>query len=408
MYGYNKSCCAGGINDAWLLKLDLNGNIDWQKAYGTEGDDAAHSFLQTQDGKFIVGGGTGSLSYAWILELESDGTIAWQKKYDGNNYEYFMSIDQTSDEHYIAAGLTKSYGAGNSDAWVLKLDTDGEVAGCSDVKDNVFSITDTDVSAQDTNANIQNTSITPFETNVIAQNAPVPRSFVCGNPNASAGGPYLVALGYETQLDGTCVYPDFQEPLTFLWSPDDNLDDPTVEDPYYNTYSLTTAGIEDLTFTCEDSKNNSDTDSTTVVVYDPDGGFVTGGGWIESPEGSYMPDPPLAGKANFGFVSKYKKGATVPTGQTEFQFHMADLNFHSDSYQWLIVTGNNFARFKGSGTINEMGDYKFMLWAGDGEPDTFRIRIWEEDEITAVETDVYDNGMDQEIGGGSIVVHTKK
>ena len=160
VYGYNKSCCAGGINDAWLLKHDLNGNIDWQKAYGTEGDDAAHSFLQTQDGKFIVGGGTGSLSYAWILELESDGTIAWQKKYDGNNYEYFMSIDQTSDEHYIAAGLTKSYGAGNSDAWVLKLDTDGEVAGCSDVKDNVFSITDTDVSAQDTNANIQNTSIT--------------------------------------------------------------------------------------------------------------------------------------------------------------------------------------------------------------------------------------------------------
>jgi len=53
-----------------------------------------------------------------------------------------------------------------------------------------------------------------------------------------------------------------------------------------------------------------------------------------------------------------------------------------------------------------MGDYKFMLWAGDKEPDTFRIKIWwEEGEDEYV---VYDNGMDQVIGGGSIVVHTKK
>ena len=47
-----------------------------------------------------------------------------------------------------------------------------------------------------------------------------------------------------------------------------------------------------------------------------------------------------------------------------------------------------------------------MLWAGDDMPDTFRIRIWEEDE-SGVETDVYDNGFDQAIGGGSIVIHTK-
>jgi hypothetical protein len=48
-----------------------------------------------------------------------------------------------------------------------------------------------------------------------------------------------------------------------------------------------------------------------------------------------------------------------------------------------------------------------MLWAGDGEPDTFRIKIWEEDEYEN-ETVIYDNGMDQAIGGGSIVIHTKK
>ena len=66
-----------------------------------------------------------------------------------------------------------------------------------------------------------------------------------------------------------------------------------------------------------------------------------------------------------------------------------------------------FSRFKGSGTINGMGYYKFQVWAGDGEPDTFRIKIWMEDEITAAEIIIYDNGMNQPIGGGSIKIHDK-
>lgn len=137
-----------------------------------------------------------------------------------------------------------------------------------------------------------------------------------------------------------------------------------------------------------------------VVVYDPSAGFVTGGGWITSPAGAYAADPSLAGKATFGFVSKYKKGASIPTGNTEFQFRAAALNFHSTSYDWLVVTGSDYAKFKGTGTIDGMGEYKFQLWAGDNDPDTFRIKIWSEDG-----TVVYDNGMDQALGGGSIVVH---
>ena len=93
------------------------------------------------------------------------------------------------------------------------------------------------------------------------------------------------------------------------------------------------------------------------------------------------------------------------------QFRTADLNFHSSSYDWLVVTGSDYARFKGTGAINGEGEYKFMIWAGDGTDengsDTFRIRIWAEDEATGVETVVYDNGFDQIIGGGSIVIHAK-
>jgi predicted outer membrane repeat protein len=143
-----------------------------------------------------------------------------------------------------------------------------------------------------------------------------------------------------------------------------------------------------------------------VVVYDPEAGFVTGGGWFDSPAGAYRDDPSMQGQATFGFVSRYKKGADVPTGNTAFDFATGGLHFQSTSYEWLVVTGSDYAKFKGSGTINGWGDFKFMVWAGDGAPDTFRIKIWDELEDTGEDV-IYDNGSDQAIGGGSIVIHTK-
>ncbi len=171
------------------------------------------------------------------------------------------------------------------------------------------------------------------------------------------------------------------------------------------SHSYATPGVYSISMevTDKDGAGVGVTSESFLVIYDPEGGFVTGGGWIDSPPGALVADPSLAGKANFGFVSKYKKGANVPTGSTEFQFKTGDLNFHSSNYEWLVVTGGATARFKGSGTINGQGDYRFMIWATDSSPDTFRIRIWSED-AAGNETDVYDNGF-QEIGGGSIRVH---
>lgn len=63
-----------------------------------------------------------------------------------------------------------------------------------------------------------------------------------------------------------------------------------------------------------------------VAVYDPAAGFVTVGGWIMYPAGAYTANPDLTGKATFGFVAKYKKGANVPDGNTEFQNKAGDLN----------------------------------------------------------------------------------
>src|SRR6185503_12114220 len=123
------------------------------------------------------------------------------------------------------------------------------------------------------------------------------------------------------------------------------------------TRTFTTAGVYQVTLMVTDEcggtgeANTIDTLTALVVIYDPNGGFVTGGGWINSPVGAYVFDPSLTGKANFGFVSKYLKGATKPTGETEFQFKAGDLNFHSSSYDWLVVAGAK-GQYKGLGEIN--------------------------------------------------------
>jgi len=140
-----------------------------------------------------------------------------------------------------------------------------------------------------------------------------------------------------------------------------------------------------------------------VVVYDPAGGFVMGRGRVDSVAGSYMPDPSLEGVVTFSFVSRYRRGATVPTGNTGFRFRAGDLRFRSSTYEWLVVTGASTAMLKGVGTINGGGDYEFMIWAGDGDPDTFRIKIWSEDE-SGFETVEYDSGSDQTLDGGFVII----
>ena len=150
-------------------------------------------------------------------------------------------------------------------------------------------------------------------------------------------------------------------------------------------------------------------------MYDPNGGFVTGGGWVNSSSGSYRPDVTLSGKATFGFESKYSKGATVPNGNTEFKFQVAGMLFKSTIYDWLVISGSR-AQYKGSGIINGSGNYGFILTAVDDNlktpvtPDLFRMKIWDKNNADAI---IYDNQygstddavLSTQIAGGSIVIH---
>jgi hypothetical protein len=162
-----------------------------------------------------------------------------------------------------------------------------------------------------------------------------------------------------------------------------------------------------------------------VEVYNSGGGFVTGSGWINSPPGAYTPndasDPYVTGKTHFGFVSKYKKGQSVPNGSVNFRFTAGKLEFNATVYEWMIVSGAR-ARLKGEGTVDGSVElYKFQITALDAEAsgegiakDGFRIRIWQED-AGGAEIVLYDNGLGADdssgsggttpLGGGSITVH---
>lgn len=117
--------------DALVFKLDLNGNIQWQKRYGGNNYDFTHAVKQTSDGGYIVVGTSYSFGMGngdcWVLKLDSSGVVQWQKTYGGTENDVAYSIQQTLDDGYIVAGATMSFGVGNGDFWVLKLDNTGNV-----------------------------------------------------------------------------------------------------------------------------------------------------------------------------------------------------------------------------------------------------------------------------------------
>jgi hypothetical protein len=144
-------------------------------------------------------------------------------------------------------------------------------------------------------------------------------------------------------------------------------------------------------------------------------GFVTGGGWINSPAGAYLANPSVTGRVSFGFVAQARATETTPKGDTEVQLQGGGLDFKSTGYTVLLVSGS-VAQYRGSGTLNGAGSYSFIVTVRDGSVsggggvDGFRIRI-----LNSAGTVIYDNvpGADssltsanvQDLAGGSITIH---
>lgn len=303
--------------------------------------------------------------------------------------------------------------------WYFDFDMDGfgsELLDSSLVDTAVVRQSDNNLDCNDTNPFINPDAVDPTDGSYDANCDGV---FGCdGIESAEINAPLdPIQLGQGVNLEASIIG---SNPFSAIWDwGDRTLSDGEITDGIINGEHLyDSAGVYVINLSLSDSCGEVyNYIYKYVVIYDPDGGFVTGSGLIYSPPGASVIFPNAEGVASFGFVSKYDKKKGIPKGNTEFEFDAGELEFVSSEYEWLVVAGAK-AKFKGRGSVNGGPGYQFMISAIDGDlkakgdPDLFRIKIWNESSGEVV----YDNemglGLDQDpstaIMKGSIVVHVPK
>ncbi len=119
-----------GSSDVYLIKTDVNGDTLWTRTYGGNGADVGSSVVQTSDDGYIIAGYTESYGVGdedvYLIRIDVNGDTLWTKTYGGSNLDIGYSVVQTRDGGYIIAGSTKSFGAGVGDVYLIKTDAKGD------------------------------------------------------------------------------------------------------------------------------------------------------------------------------------------------------------------------------------------------------------------------------------------
>ncbi len=129
--GQTTSFSVGGL-DFLVIKLSSDGNLEWARTYGGTKGEWSYSIIQTSDGGYALTGltwsfGSGNDDFL-VIKLSSDGNLEWARTYGGTSYDNAWSIIQTGDNGFVVTGYTESFGAGNGDILVLKLASDGSLS----------------------------------------------------------------------------------------------------------------------------------------------------------------------------------------------------------------------------------------------------------------------------------------
>jgi len=118
-----------GNSDMYLVKLDSNCNLQWTKTLGGANNDWPNCIIRSMDGGYVMAGETWSFGAGgddmYIVKLSSNGTLLWSRTIGGSDDDAAFSIVQTSDGGYTVAGGTYSFGAGDNDMYIIKLDSTG-------------------------------------------------------------------------------------------------------------------------------------------------------------------------------------------------------------------------------------------------------------------------------------------
>ncbi|MBU1936047.1 T9SS type A sorting domain-containing protein [bacterium] len=128
--GGSTSSYGAGSFDIWLIKTDSLGMEEWSRTFGGSGFDDCNTIHLMPDGGFLVGGVTNSFGAgetdAWLLRTNANGDSLWSRTYGGSERDGYYALQQTPDSGYILVGYTESFGAGDSDIWMLKIDANGD------------------------------------------------------------------------------------------------------------------------------------------------------------------------------------------------------------------------------------------------------------------------------------------
>jgi len=118
-------------SDAWVVKVDDSGAIEWQQRYGGAQNEVLYSIQQTSDGGYVFAGWTSSWGAGWadfwVTKVDGSGGVTWSKTYGGADGDDARWISEVPAGGYIVTGWTVSFGAGNADLWLLRLDASGNV-----------------------------------------------------------------------------------------------------------------------------------------------------------------------------------------------------------------------------------------------------------------------------------------
>ena len=128
--GYGESFNKAGDKDAYLVKLDTNGKMLWQKAYGGDDAEMLLGVAATKDGGVIAVGSTESFgkgeSDIYLVRLDKDGKQLWQKTFGGKREDVANAIVALADGNFILAGSSSSYNAGDKDFYISKITPDAK------------------------------------------------------------------------------------------------------------------------------------------------------------------------------------------------------------------------------------------------------------------------------------------
>lgn len=120
-----------GSSDAYVLKIDGDGDLLWSTTVGEEQIDRATGLYIAPDGSLLMAGytnGAGAGGYdGWLVRMNAQGEVQWQQRYGGAGWDFIEDVEPWSDGGWLLAGRTFSEGSGGSDGWALRTNADGEM-----------------------------------------------------------------------------------------------------------------------------------------------------------------------------------------------------------------------------------------------------------------------------------------